>query len=688
MKSLDKKLGTLDIFAIVSGVMISSGIFILPGVAFQEAGPAVVISYLIAAFIYIPAIMSVVELATAMPRAGGAYFVVDRSMGPAAGTLGGTASWLSLSLKSAFALVGVGALAEMMFKGLNPWHIKFVAIGFCVVFVLVNLFSVELAGRFQVFLVAGLIGILIYYIIIGSPHIVSQRFIPFAPKGFLKVLATAGMVFVSFTGITKAASMSEETRDPGRTIPKGIFMAYGVTVLLYVLIVTVTVGITPGKDLSFSLTPLADGALSVGGNIALILVNFAAFFAFATTANAGIMAASRDLMAISRDGHLPSVFEKVNKKYNTPHNAILFTGAFIAISILLLPLKMLVKTASSMQIILMIMIMLSVVVMRESRIFSYKPTFKSPLYPYLQIAGIVGMAVLLSDMGLSSVSLALAFLVAALFWFWIYTRIQVKRKPALVYLLERFTGIMPANRGRLKKELTDIVSVRDRIREDAFDALVNNCLVMDMHWSMPMTGFFRKASKPLSRRLDIPADEIYEMLMNSESPATSTPRAGLAMPFLMVEKEVEPMLLMVRNVSGIEFSPVLPPVYAVFIVVIPYHEKALLLKTLMALSEITQRPDFDNNWLNAHDEEELKDLVHFCSRRRIYDVYCHYKLEDIETGADEEIEAVGGRFLPPDELEAEDLYGLPLLEGYDFHCSIFEKHKEEEKEDGKDRKGR
>ena len=107
-KRLKKELSLFGVYAIATGTTLSAGFFLLPGLAAQEAGPAVVFSYIIAAAFLVPAMLSIVELATAMPRAGGAYYFLDRSLGPVAGTIGGLGTWLALVLKTAFALVGMG----------------------------------------------------------------------------------------------------------------------------------------------------------------------------------------------------------------------------------------------------------------------------------------------------------------------------------------------------------------------------------------------------------------------------------------------------------------------------------------------------------------------------------------------------------------------------------------------------
>ncbi len=112
-KRLKKELSLFGVYAIATGTTLSAGFFLLPGLAAAEAGPAVVLCYLIAAVLLLPATFSIVELATAMPRAGGAYYFLDRSLGPLAGTIGGFGTWLALVLKSAFALVGMGNVDDV-----------------------------------------------------------------------------------------------------------------------------------------------------------------------------------------------------------------------------------------------------------------------------------------------------------------------------------------------------------------------------------------------------------------------------------------------------------------------------------------------------------------------------------------------------------------------------------------------
>ena len=133
--NINPRLNLWDIFCIATGAMISSGLFILPVLVYKYSGPSIVIAYFLAGLLMIPSIISKSELLSAMPKAGGTYFYIERSFGPLLGIFGGLASWFSLSLKSAFALVGVGAFLKYLLPSLsNPqmyFFMKFVETVLC-----------------------------------------------------------------------------------------------------------------------------------------------------------------------------------------------------------------------------------------------------------------------------------------------------------------------------------------------------------------------------------------------------------------------------------------------------------------------------------------------------------------------------------------------------------------------------
>ena len=264
MSKLKKELGFLDVFSVGAGAMISSGLFVLPALAYTKAGSGLIVSYFLASILILPSALSQAELATAMPRAGGAYFFIERSLGSIWGIFSGFAGWFSLALKSAFAVVGMAILVSVLLKSagieLYEYHLKIIAIICCLGFTLLNIVSVKQTGKLQVLLVAVLLVILACFTGLGIRGIEFGRYEGFASSGWGAILATSGFVFISFGGLTKIASLAEEVKNPSRNLPLGMISAWFIVTLLYVSVVTVTVGVLSGEELSASSMPISTAA--------------------------------------------------------------------------------------------------------------------------------------------------------------------------------------------------------------------------------------------------------------------------------------------------------------------------------------------------------------------------------------------------------------------------------------------
>ena len=609
---LKRELGLLELFCIASGAMISSGLFVLPGIAYLGIGPAEFVAYFIAALLVLPAMFSKAELATAMPKAGGTYFFVDRSMGAGFGTLAGLLAWFSLSFKSAFALLGIGAFATLIYPSLAIWQIKVIAVVFCLLFTLINLLGVGHAGKFQVGLVLGLITILLIYITKGLPLVQLENFQPFMRGTARDLFATAGLIFISYGGLTKIASVAEETKNPARNIPLGMLLAFFIVSILYILTVFVTVGILGNGLLKPSgqpsLTPISDCAHLFMGQWGQILLAIGAILAFISTGNAGIMAAARNPMAMGRDGLLPDFFEHTHPKYKTPHHSIFFTAAFMIAVIIFLDLEMLVKTASTIKILIFASVNLAVIIMRESRVQNYQPKFKAPLYPWLQIAGLISYGFLLIEMGLVPLTISMFVLFAGLLWYWLYGRIRSNRQSALVHLVRRITA-KELESHSLNEELKEILLERDEIIEDQFDVLVKNAVVLDLQGSPKMEEVFRSISTTFANAVDISAEEMFHLLMEREQDSSTEIAPGLAIPHIILPGEKQFEILLARCKDGITFNSDSDPVHAMFVLAGTYDERNFHLKALMSIAQVVQKTNFMENWLKASGKEELRDIV-------------------------------------------------------------------------------
>ncbi len=400
---LKRKLGLLDVFMITSGSMIAAGLFVLPGIAFSRAGPAVILSYALAAIIALPTLLSAAELSTAMPKAGGIYYFVSRGIGYKVGAVAGFSRWTAITLKSAYALLGIG-IYSASFTDYNP---KFIAVVACIIFVLINLLGIKIVGFSQLIFTAVLIGLIGFFVISSAPLLQFDHFMPFFEAGFLPVLSTAGFIFISYGGLLVITGLAEEVKRPRRNIPLGMIIGLLVTGLIYTSVVFIAVGVIEAGALSKTLTPVADIAGITLGQTGFIIASLAAFLAFITTANAGIAAASRYPLAMSRDGLLPSVMALNFLKNDLPSFSITFTGLLIILVIICLPLETLIEIASALLIISYALTNLTQLNLRIKKVANYRPTFWAPLFPWLQYMSIAGLLVLLIQIGLKPLLWAL-----------------------------------------------------------------------------------------------------------------------------------------------------------------------------------------------------------------------------------------------------------------------------------------
>jgi len=616
---LQRALGFWQVFCIAAGAMISSGLFILPGLAFAQAGPAVVISYALAGVMVIPAMLSKAELVSAMPKSGGSYFFIARSMGPLPGTLAGLANWFSIALKSAFALVGIGALARLMAPNISAasldWTIKLVAIACCVFFMGLNILSVKLAGWFQIVMVAVLLAVLTVFVFLGLPAVRHGHLAGFMDKGFGAVLATTGLVFISYGGLTKVASLGGEVHHPGRNLPAGMFAASLVVGLFYVAAVFVTVGVLPADALAGSLTPLSLAAGEFLGPAGLILLSAGAMLAFVTTGNSGILSASRTPLAMSHDGLLPAVFRKLSTRRKTPYVSILLTGGFMIAVIATLTIPDLVKVASTMMLMLFVLVNGAVLVMRSSKIQNYRPVFRAPLYPWLQVAGVVVYGLLIARMGAVPLLTTAVFLAVGTLWYFLYVRKRIARESALVYMVK---GIVSKDiyRSDLEEELKEIALERDAVAHDRFDRLIQRCAILDLPSSVTAEEMFRRAAQVLSPRLGLEAEQLFQLFRQRERQTSTVIQPGLAIPHIVVDGQGLFEILLVRCRDGVRFPGQDQPVQVVFMLVGSADERNYHLQALMAIAHITQEPQFLERWLRAPGEEHLRDIVLLSGRRR------------------------------------------------------------------------
>ena len=399
MKKLERSLALPAVIAISLGGMLGSGIFVLPGLAAVKTGPSLWLAYLIAAICILPAALSKSELATAMPSSGGTYVYIERAFGPLFGTISGIGLWLAMLLKSAFALVGLGAYMLVVIN-MDQELTKYVALIFLAIIFVLNITGVKKVGKFQLYAVGISVLSLIMISFFGLQYMDPEFLTPFKTKGNIGLLSTVAFVYLSYSGVTKVAAIAEEIKNPSRNLPLAMILSLVLITIIYVVVSFVLVGNIPVETLGNDLKPIYTLSLKMGGPIIGVLMAIIGIITLISTANAGVLASSRFPFAMARDKLLPEFMSKIDKKYLTPVTTITITCITMLLVILFLDVIKIAKLASAFKVMMFVSVNMAVIVLRETSAQWYRPKYKSPLYPYVQIFGILSGLFFLAFLGM------------------------------------------------------------------------------------------------------------------------------------------------------------------------------------------------------------------------------------------------------------------------------------------------
>lgn len=613
-EKLSKKLTIFDVYAVSTGAMFSSGFFLLPGIAAMETGNSVFLAYMAAGFLILPSMLSVAELSTAMPKAGGAYYFLDRSLGPLIGTIGGLGSWVALIFKSAFALIGMGAyLTIFVDVPMVP-----LALVLTVAFGLLNIFGAKETAILQRILVSALVVILAYFVIQGLTYVYSgDNLLPplkesnFFTNGVNGFISTIGLVFVSYAGLTKVASIAEEVQNPDRSIPRGMILSLFTATAIYVIGVFVMLKVLPAQEFFDSLTPVADAGVYVmntlPGTAGLLLIVIAAIAAFASTGNAGIMSASRYPLAMSRDGLLNPVFGKIGK-FGTPHIAVIATTLFMAFVLVVFDVEAVAKLASAFQLLLFFLLNLSVVVMRESKIEAYKPGYKSPWYPFVQIAGMIISLWLVAEMGLLAVGLTGTLIVLCIGWYFYYAHGKVKRQGAIYHVHARLGQLRYE---ALEHELMTIINEKNLKSSLTYEEVIARSIVMRAkEGSSSFDRLIMRATIRLDRRLKLEKDVLRDNLADLEKNFTQL-KKGVFFKYVQMEDIKIPEMVAIQAKEGIELTigKEKHTAHAMIFLITPADRPLLHMRIIGHLAELIEAEEFLDRWKVADNEQELKSVL-------------------------------------------------------------------------------
>ena len=428
---LERTLGLVPALAIGTGTMVGAGIFVFPGLAAGQAGPAAMLSFAIGAVIALLVALPTSELATAMPESGGGYYFVSRALGPLLGTMVGLGQWLGLVFASAFYLMGFGHYLSDLVREVGidvPVSVVGLALGMAVLLTGISVTGTENTGDLQNWIVGSLLIILAGFLGHGGLNVMgvfgAQR-VPeaFFPYGTMPIFTTAALVFTSYLGFVQIATVAGEIKNPARNLPRSMIGSVLLVGTLYVLTIFVGTSLLGSTQLAaMGETAVVAVGRSIAGTFGAAALLGGGLLATLSSANASILSASRSIYALSRDNLVPDRVERINKRYRTPHVALLLAGGPIAVLILFGRVEVLAEVASLLHLFMYGLICVALLVLRWTDPEGYAPTFRCPGHPVVPALGALASFGLVGFMNTLSIALGGGILLATAGWYLLYAR--------------------------------------------------------------------------------------------------------------------------------------------------------------------------------------------------------------------------------------------------------------------------
>jgi basic amino acid/polyamine antiporter, APA family len=410
---LKRSVGALDLTALGVGAIIGTGIFIVVGVGVAEAGPAVILSFCLAALACIFSALCYAELAASIPVSGSAYTYTYATMGEIIAWIIG---WdLILEYTGAVASVSVGwgaSLNEFLDNAFgftipdaiakspeDGGVVNLVAVAIVVGVALLLARGTRESAKVNLAMVAVKLGVLAFFIVVAfSAAFDSDNFSPFAPEGFDGIVTGASIIFFAYIGFDAVATGSEETRNPGRDMPIAIVGSLVLCTVIYILTAVAAVGALPAAQLAESDAPLAQ-ALDAGAGIdwAASLTAFGAVVAITSVILAMFYGQTRIFFAMARDGLVPERLAEVDPRTGTPMKLTIGFGVIMAVLAALVPLSELVKLVNIGTLFAFLLVNLGIIVLRRTRPDMPRP-FRVPLVPLFPLLGAGLVLYLMADL--------------------------------------------------------------------------------------------------------------------------------------------------------------------------------------------------------------------------------------------------------------------------------------------------
>jgi basic amino acid/polyamine antiporter, APA family len=395
---LKRVLGPFELILFGIGAIIGTGIFVITGVAAADyAGPALVVSFIIAGVVCLFAALSYSEFAAMVPIAGSAYSYSYASLGEIWAWIIGWDLILEYSVSVSAVAVGwsgyvTSLLAEAGVNlpsslvnppGFNNGIINVPAMIIIALITMLLVTGVKQSATVNNIIVTIKIGIVLLFLYLGYSHINPVNYSNFIPFGWTGVIAGAAIVFFAYIGFDAVSTTAEEVRNPQKDLPFGILVSLLICTILYIAVAAVLTGIVPYTTLN-NPAPVSNALLALGIQWGAALVSVGALLGITSVILVLLFGQSRIFFAMSRDGLLPPAFRQVHPKFNTPVRVTIFVGIVTALIAGLLPLQDIAQLVNVGTLAAFIIVSAGVIMLRYTRPDIIRP-FRCPFVPFVPL---------------------------------------------------------------------------------------------------------------------------------------------------------------------------------------------------------------------------------------------------------------------------------------------------------------
>ncbi|MGW8972899.1 amino acid permease [Streptomyces platensis] len=399
---LRRSMGLFQLICFGIGAIVGTGIFVGLSDTVAEAGPAVIVSFVLAAVTCVFTAFSFAELGGAIPVSGSAYSYAYATLGERLAFLVGWCLLLEYGISVSAVAVGWGQYLNELLGSLTGWQLPaalsqppgdggLVNIPAVVVMLLAALLlvrGIRESARATAAMAVLKLAILVLFCVIGFSAFQAGNLSPFAPEGVAGITSGASLAFFSYIGFDAITTAGEEARDPRRNIPVAIMVCIGVVTVLYCLVALSAIGALSagqvgGRPAALSLIVNHVTHSTLGGGV----IAFGAVVAIASVVLAVMYGQTRILMSMARDGLVPRIFERVSPRTSTPVANTWIVTAVFAVPAAVVPLDAVMNLSTIGTLAVMAVVNLSVIVLRRSRP-DLPRRFRVPLFPVSPVLGI------------------------------------------------------------------------------------------------------------------------------------------------------------------------------------------------------------------------------------------------------------------------------------------------------------